>query len=288
MSGTFTMNDIVTYVHERVQNMTSEEREAKAIPFKRLRKEIFVKYFKLDPNKSSKRAKKKYEKKPTVCRTIKEALEQELLKLFPKRKKKSAGVKSVVKPKEVYKSTAPENVTILSRCGLRQLPSGSVMGRVSVFGDYPVMYTATFLYEEEALIFVDKMKHKHGIPFVARGMSHARPQNVKGSLSMDWPLDVNRNSSELATAQKNGSKDTRNESQRKWREKKKRLANSAATTSSSSAIVNLATSSDDEDDDEDDGNDDPPPKSTKRSRNTSSTSSSTSSKLPPHKQMKLQ
>jgi len=281
------MNDIVTYVHERVQNMTSEEREAKAIPFKRLRKEIFVKYFKLDPNKSSKRAKKKYEKKPTVCRTIKEALEQELLKLFPKRKKKSAGVKSVVKPKEVYKSTAPENVTILSRCGVSER-SGSFMGRVATIGEKYSLYEVTFFYEEEALIFVDKMKHKHNIPFVARGQSNrAKPQNVKGSLSMDWPLDVHRNSSELATAHKNGSKEQRR-ILKILREKKKRLANSAATTASSSAIVNLATSSDDEDDDEDDGNDDPPPKSTKRSRNTSSTSSSTSSKLPPHKQMKLQ
>jgi hypothetical protein len=271
--------------------MTSEEREAKEIPFERLRKEIFVKYFKLDPNKSSKRAKKKYEKKPTVCRTIKEALEKELLRLFPKRKKRSAGVKSVVIPKEPHKSTAPENVTILSRCGVYRDPrnnSGSVMGRVSVRGDIPVTYTATFFYEEEALIFVDKMKHKHGIPFDGKGSGHAKPQNVKGSLSMDWPLDVHRNSSELASAHKKGSKESQAESKRKGREKKKRLANSAATTASSSAIVNLATSSDDEDDDEDDGNDDPPPKSTKRSRNTSSTSSSTSSKLPPHKQMKLQ
>ena len=165
----------------------------------------------------------------------------------------------------------------------------NVVGRVSVFGDIPVQYEVTFFYEEEALIFVDKMKHKHGIPFVGRGKSNrAKPQNVKGSLSMDWPLDVSRNRSELATAHKMASKESRN-SKRNLREKQKRLmANSAATTSSSSAIVNLATSSDDEDDDEDDGNDDPPPKSTKRSRNTSSTSSSTSSKLPPHKQMKLQ
>ena len=280
------MTKIVTYIHERVQNMTSEEREAKEIPFKRLRKEIFVKYFKLDPNISSKRAKKKYKKYPKVCNIIKEALEKELLRLFPKRKKRSAGVKSVVIPKEPHKSTAPENVTVLSRCGVSER-NGSFMGRVntSSLGRHS-LYAATFFYEEEALIFVDKMKHKHNIPFVARGQSNrAKPQNVKGSLSMDWPLDVHRNSSELATAHKNGSS---KEQRRILREKKKRLANSAATTASSSAIVNLATSSDDEDDDEDDGNDDPPPKSTKRSRNTSSTSSSTSSKLPPHKQMKLQ
>jgi len=179
---------IVTYyIHERVQNMTSEEREAKEIPFERLRKEIFVKYFKLDPNISSKRAEKKYEKNDfnrLVCRTIKERLELELLELFPKlpkpkRKKKSPGVKSVVIPKEPHKSTAPENVTILSRCGLRQLPSGRVMGRVSVRGDIPVMYEVTFFYEDEALIFVDKMKHKHGIPFDGKGSGHAKPQNVK-------------------------------------------------------------------------------------------------------------
>ena len=43
------MDDVTTFIHERVQNMTSEEREAKEIKFKHLRKEIFVKFFKLDP-----------------------------------------------------------------------------------------------------------------------------------------------------------------------------------------------------------------------------------------------
>ena len=82
---------------------------------------------------------------------------------------------------------------------------------------------------------------------------------------MDWPLDVQRNNSELATAySRMASKESRN-SKRNLRAKQKRLANSAATTSSSSAKVNLATSSDDEDGDEDDGNDDPPPKSTMQS-----------------------
>ena len=42
-------NNIKTYVRERVQNMTSEERDAKVIPFERLRKEVMVKYFNLDP-----------------------------------------------------------------------------------------------------------------------------------------------------------------------------------------------------------------------------------------------